>query len=131
MATIKTDMTGFLEARDLTIGLVTGVPSCMRLAPDPASVAELLHDESRTTAEAVASVAEPATLDELRSVLRWHAAHGHRVTVSGARTGVAGGAVPDPSTHLVSVGRVGGLVALDLHASPATVCVLGGTTLRE
>ena len=56
----ETDMTGFLEARDLTIGLGTGIAACMRLAPDPGTVAELLHDESRTTAEAVASVAEPA-----------------------------------------------------------------------
>ena len=71
-------------------------------------------------AAGVASVAEPATVDELRQVLRWHAADGHRVTVSGARTGVTGGAVPDPSTHLVSVARLRGVVALDLDADPPT-----------
>jgi len=88
-------MGGLLEARDLTNGSVSTSPACLRLAPDPASIAELLHDESRMMAAGVASVAEPATLDELRSVLRWHAEHGHRVTVSGARTGVVGGAVPE------------------------------------
>jgi D-lactate dehydrogenase (cytochrome) len=124
-------MTGFLEARDLTIGLGTGIAACMRLAPDPGTVAELLHDESRTTAEAVASVAEPATLGELRSVMRWHAAHGHRITVSGARTGVVGGAVPDASTHLVSVARLRGVVELDLRSTTPTVRALAGTTLRE
>jgi D-lactate dehydrogenase (cytochrome) len=126
-----TDMAGLLEARDLTTGGVDTAPACLQLAPDPASVAELLHDESRTTAEAVVSVAEPATLHELRVVLRWHAARGHRVTVSGARTGVVGGAVPDASTHLVSVARLRGVVELDLRSTPATVRALAGTTLRE
>ncbi|HUE89415.1 MAG TPA: FAD-binding oxidoreductase [Vicinamibacterales bacterium] len=122
-------MAGLLEARDLT-GLLPSIPASVRLAPDAASVADLLHDESQMAAAGVASVAEPTTLDELRTVLRWHAVRSHRVTVSGARTGVAGGAVPDPSTHLVSVARLRG-VALDLHATQASVRVLAGTTLRE
>lgn len=119
-----------LRARDL-VGPVPDRPGCVRMAPAPGEVGDLLRDESRMTAEGVASVAEPATLDDLRRVLRWHAAHGHRVTVSGARTGVAGGAVPDPSTHLVSVAKLRGVVKLDLAASPATVTVLAGTPLRD
>jgi hypothetical protein len=77
-------MTGLLEARDLTNGSVATAPACLQLAPDPAVVADLLHDESRMMAAAAASVAQPGTLDELRMVLRWHAAHGHRMTVSGS-----------------------------------------------
>jgi D-lactate dehydrogenase (cytochrome) len=123
-------MAGLLETRDLT-GPVSSPPACLRLGPDPSSVADLLHDESRMTAAGVASAAEPATLDELRHVLRWHAVHSHRVTVSGARTGVAGGAVPEASTHLVSLARLRGVVALDLQSTPPTVRALGGTTLRE
>lgn len=73
------------------------------------------------TAAGVGSVAGPATLDELRMLLRWHAAQGHRVTVSGGRTGVVGGAVPDASTHLISVARLRGVVEIDLNATPATV----------
>ena len=119
-----------LVALDLA-GPVTGAPQCLRLAPDTASVAALLHDESRLTAAGVASVAEPATQDELRLVLRWHAAHGHPVTVSGARTGVVGGAVPDPSTHLVSTIRLRGVAGIDLEATPPAVRVLAGTTLGE
>jgi D-lactate dehydrogenase (cytochrome) len=107
------------------------MPPCVRLAPAAAEVADLLRDESRMTAAAVASVAEPATVDELRQVLRWHAGLGHLVTVSGARTGVAGGAVPEPGTHLVSVARLRGIVELDLAADPPTVTALAGTTLRE
>lgn len=123
-------MTGVVEARDLA-GVVPERPGCVRLAPDPAAVADLLRDESRMTAPGVASVAEPGSLDDLRQVLAWHAARGHRVTVSGARTGVAGGAVPEPSTHLVSVAKLRGVAAIDLEGSPATVRVLAGTTLRE
>ena len=88
-----------LEAHDLT-GPVTAVPACVRVTPAPADVSDLLRDESRLTATAVASVAEPATLAELRQVLRWHADHAHAVTVSGARTGVAGGAVPLSLIHI-------------------------------
>lgn len=119
-----------LEARDLA-GPLTGAPACVRMAPQPADVSDLLRDESRMTAPAVASVAEPVSLAELRQVLRWHAEAGHRVTVSGARTGVAGGAVPDAGTHLVSVARLRGIVDLNLEAQPPTVRALAGTTLRE
>ena len=124
-------MTELLEARDLVSGSVSAAPACLQLAPDPASISDLLHDESRMMAAGVASVAEPATLDELRVVLRWHATHGHRVTVSGARTGVVGGAVPDASTHLISLARLRGVVELDSGSTPPTVRALAGTTLRE
>lgn len=123
-------MPDVLEARDLT-GPVTAAPACVRLAPAPAEVADLLRDESRLAAPAVASVAEPGTVAELRQVMRWHAGEGHRVTVSGARTGVAGGAVPDAATHLVSVARLRGIVDVDLAADPPQVRALAGTTLRE
>ena len=123
-------MSHVLEARDLT-GPVTAAPACVRLAPPAADVGDLLHDESRLAAASVASVAEPASVDDLRQVLRWHADHGHQVTVSGARTGVTGGAVPDASSHLVSVARLRGIVALDLQSDPPVVRVLAGTTLRD
>ena len=119
-----------LQARDLT-GPVTAAPSCVRVAPVSSDVADLLRDESRLTAAGVASVAEPDTLAELRKVMRWHAVEAHRITVSGARTGVTGGAVPDASTHLVSVARLRGIVDLDLDANPPWVRALAGTTLRE
>lgn len=119
-----------LDARDL-VGTVAAAPACVRLAPAAVDVVDLLRDESRMSAPEVASVAEPTTVDDLRRVLRWHADHGHAVTVSGARTGVAGGAVPAPNTHLVSVARLRGVIALDLVSHPATVRVRAGTTLRE
>jgi D-lactate dehydrogenase (cytochrome) len=119
-----------LTARDST-GPITAAPACVRLAPAPADVADLLHDESRLAAAAVASVAEPASLAELRQVMRWHADRGHPITVSGARTGVAGGAVPEAATHLVSTDRLRGVEAIDRHGDPPTVTVLAGTPLRD
>jgi D-lactate dehydrogenase (cytochrome) len=119
-----------LEASDFT-GPVKAAPAWVRLAPPPADIADLLRDESRLTATSVASVTEPVTLDELRQAMRWHAGEGHQVTVSGARTGLTGGAVPDPSTHLVSTARLRGVVAVDLRATPPFVRALAGTTLRE
>ncbi len=123
-------MAGGLEARDLA-GPITAMPGCVRLAPPAAEVADLLRDESRLSAAAVASVAEPGTVDELRQVLRWHTSEDHTVTISGARTGVTGGAVPDASTHLVSVARLRGVIALDLDADPPCIRALAGTTLRD
>lgn len=123
-------MTGRLDARDFA-GAVSARPACVRVAPAPGDVADLLRDESRMTAPGVASVAEPSTVDELRQVLAWHASEGHAVTVSGARTGVAGGAVPELSTHLVSVAKLRGVTAIDLASTPPTVRALAGTTLRE
>ncbi len=119
-----------LHARDLTGGVST-MPACVRVSPAPGDVADLLRDESRMTAPGVASVAEPSSVDELRQVLAWHGSQGHAVTVSGARTGVAGGAVPELTTHLVSVAKLRGVTAIDLTSTPAIVRALAGTTLRE
>lgn len=123
-------MAHVLGARDLT-GPIETPPAVVRVAPPSADVAELLRDESRLSAATVASSADPATVAALRQVLRWHAGLGHAVTVSGARTGVAGGAVPDVDSHLVSVARLRGVTTLDLDSEPPTVSALAGTTLRE
>ncbi len=123
-------MTGSIEARELA-GVVNARPACVRVSPAASDVADLLRDESRMTAAGAASVAEPSTVNELRQVLAWHASQGHAVTVSGARTGVAGGAVPEASTHLVSVAKLRGVIAIDPANTPPTVRALAGTTLRE
>jgi D-lactate dehydrogenase (cytochrome) len=56
--------------------------------------ADFLRDESRTCGSAEA-IAFPQTLAELAAALREARARGLSVTVQGARTGIAGGAVPD------------------------------------
>lgn len=106
-------------------------PSCVRLAPDGESVVDFLHDESKLSAPRIASLAVPQTVDELRAVLSWHARQGHPVAVSGARTGVAGGAVPEADSHVVSLSALRGIVRVDAGGDAPTATVLAGTSLSE
>ncbi len=112
-------------------GDVATRPACVRIAPDGASVVDFLHDESKLAAPSVASLAVPQSLAELRAVLAWHAREGHAVAVSGARTGVTGGAVPDPASHLVSLSALRGICGVDAEGEVPTATVLAGTSLAE
>lgn len=119
-----------LHSEDRT-GAVAETPSCVRLTPDDGDISDYLHDESKLTSHGAASLAVPASLDQLRQVMRWHAQGGHRVAVSGSRTGVAGGAVPERGTHIVSLAALRGVVSVDETGEPPTATVLGGTWLSE
>ena len=121
---------GLLSATD-EVGAVDTAPDCVRLAPDDGAIADYLHDESKLASHGAGSLAVPQTLSELRQVLRWHAQAHHVVAVSGARTGVAGGAVPDPGAHVVSLDALRGVIAVHADREPPTAEVLAGTSLRE
>ena len=54
---------------------------------------DYLHDESRLCGKAD-SIALPADEEEVRRVVSWVSAAGGGLTIQGARTGIAGGAVP-------------------------------------
>ncbi len=113
------------------VGTISAPPACVRLAPDVRSVADFLHDESKLTATGIASLATPATLDELREVMAWHAQEGHAVALSGARTGVTGGAVPERDAHLVSLAALRGVAEVREAEGEWTAKVLAGTSLAE
>ena len=55
---------------------------------------DYLHDESRKSGSAV-GIAFPKSTSEVQAALKSAQAQGHTVTVQGARTGIAGGAVPE------------------------------------
>ncbi len=55
---------------------------------------DLLRDESRMEGNA-SCAAFPLTTEEVSALMRWAASRKMPVTVSGGRTGIAGGAVPD------------------------------------
>lgn len=112
-------------------GEVRERPAEVRLHPDPESVADFLHDESKLGGSGIGSLAVPRTVGALRAVLAWHAHQGHRVAVSGARTGVTGGAVPENGAHLVSLAELRGVVRVDAEGDPPTITVLAGTSLAE
>lgn len=112
-------------------GEVTSPPPCVREHPDAAAVADFLHDESKLASTGIASLALPRTVDELRAVMAWHAHAHHDVAVSGSRTGVTGGAVPEPGTHLVSLAELRGIVEVQAEGDHPYATVLAGTWLSE
>jgi D-lactate dehydrogenase (cytochrome) len=87
-----------------------------------------LRDESRRTGTAD-GIAFPTTADEVCALLRHAAEQGLQVTIQGARTGIAAGAVPDGGLVL-SLARMDRIldVALDAAGS-ARVRVQPGVTL--
>ncbi|NLW49415.1 MAG: FAD-binding protein [Candidatus Brocadiaceae bacterium] len=94
--------------------------------------AQYLSDESRLTAGRVEAVHFPETPDDVAAAVRAARAAGHRVAVSGARTGITGAAVPVEAEEVIALERI--------HPRPAVrqapdgrwfVCVGAGTTLAE
>lgn len=119
-----------LIAEALT-GPVDDVPSSVMVAPDPADVADYLHDESKLAGGGASSVAVPESVAELRRVMRWHADRHHRLVISATRTGVAGGGVPLEGEHVVSLAHLRGVLRIDAEGTPPTATVLAGTWLSE
>ena len=88
-----------------------------------------LRDESRRTGIAD-GIAFPATTDEVCDLLRQAAAQGSKVTVQGARTGIAAGAVPDGGLVL-SLARMDRILGMTFDAAgSARVRVQPGVTLN-
>ncbi len=71
---------------------------------------DCLKDESRMTGHAD-SIAFPCSEHDLTVQLAYAAEHGLGVTVQGARTGIAGGAVPQGG-HIVNLGRMSRVLGL-------------------
>lgn len=109
----------------------TVMPACVRLAPNAADIADYLHDESKLASAGVSSLAVPHSLAELRAVICWHAAGHHLVSLSGTRTGLTGGAVPETGAHLVSLAELRGVLRVEAEGDVPTATVLGGTWLSE
>lgn len=78
-----------------------------------------------------ALVVAPASVDEVRAVVRLAVAEGVRVLPQGANTGLVGASVPpvDPPTVVLSTERLRAAVAVDVESSTATVSA--GTRLSE
>lgn len=78
-----------------------------------------------------AAVARPATVAELREVVRFCYAHEVRIIAQGANTGLVGASTPDGSGAelVLSLDRLRGIEAVDIHNR--TACVRAGTRLSE
>jgi FAD/FMN-containing dehydrogenase len=77
------------------------------------------------------AVARPATIEELREVVRYCYAHDLRIIAQGANTGLVGASTPDDSGAELVVGldRLRGIEAVDVHNR--TACLRAGTRLSE
>ncbi len=113
------------------VGVVPSPPRAVRLVPDSATIGDFLHDESKLAAGGIASLATPTSLPALREALAWHAHAHHAVSVSGSRTGVAGGAVPEAASHLVSLAELRGVTQVREEDGVWSATVMGGTWLSE
>ncbi len=76
--------------------------------------AEFLHDESRLLGQAE-SISFPQTEAEVQETMRRMAASQIRVTVQGARTGIAGAAVPQGG-HILNLSRMNKILGLRYEA---------------
>ena len=65
--------------------------------------AQYLSDESRLTAGRVEAIHFPVTADDVAAAVRSARAAGHRVAVSGARTGITGAAVPVEAEEVIAI----------------------------
>ena len=78
-----------------------------------------------------AAVARPATVAQLREVVRFCFAHEVRIIAQGGNTGLVGASTPDGAGAelVLSLDRLRGIEAVDVHNR--TVCVRAGTRLAE
>lgn len=118
-------MAATVVIRDL-IGLV-GEGGVLHACPD----VEKYERGYRYGSGRALAVARPATVAELREVVRFCYTRDLRIIAQGANTGLVGGSTPDSSGAelVVSLDRLCGVEALDVHNR--TACLRAGTTLSE
>ena len=92
---------------------------------------DYLHDESRSTGVAD-SISFPTTEAEVIEVVNAIRAQGGSITVQGARTGIAAGAVPSGG-HILNLQRMNaiGSVRRDAQGGGATITVQPGALLQD
>jgi len=82
----------------------------LKIHPMNEDFAEYLKDESRSVGEAD-SISFPVTEEEVRQIVKEQYAAGNRITVQGARTGLAAAAVPHGG-HILNLSRMDKVTAL-------------------
>ncbi len=73
-----------------------------------------LTDESRTSAQGIDTIYFPENESQLRAALKECTQKRSKVSIAGARTGIAGGAVPVESDAVISMERMDGIHGLAL-----------------
>jgi len=129
-----------LELKSLSTISKLGCSISSLLLPSPAAskVSEILpwsedfenylRDESKLTGTSAKGISFPKTIDELSGVVAMANSTHKKLTISASRTGLTGGAVPDPQSIVLSTERLKGIV---LNSDKKELSVLSGTTLQE
>ncbi|HEX7386498.1 MAG TPA: FAD-binding oxidoreductase [Castellaniella sp.] len=100
------------------------------LLPGRDDVARYLQDDSGLQAAGnPLMVLRPATTQEVVAIVQACHREGKRLTVQGGRTGLAGGAVPDPGDVVLSLERMNRVESLDPVGG--TVIVQAGVILQD
>ncbi len=93
---------------------------------------EYLHDESRMAAASIEVLHFPETPEQVGRAVRAARDAEHRVTVSGARTGITGAAVPLDAEEIISLERMKARPIVRPDGKGGwTATVAAGTTLAE
>ena len=94
--------------------------------------AQYLRDESRLTADRIEAIHFPTTADQVAAAVLTARRAGHRVAVSGARTGITGAAVPFGAEEVISLEYIKPKPVVRRNSGGRwTVRVGAGTTLAE
>ena len=87
-----------------------------------------MHDESKITSNALSSISFPTSIEEVSSELSYCYQNDIPIRVSGARTGLAAGAVPKDGEHLISLTKLNKIIALN---NEGNLHVQAGVSLAE
>ena len=93
--------------------------------------AQYLRDESRMAADRVDAIHFPTTAEQVAAAVLAARSAGHKVAVSGARTGITGAAVPLGAQEVISLEQVKPKPVVRRSADGWVVLVGPGTTLAE
>jgi D-lactate dehydrogenase (cytochrome) len=93
--------------------------------------AQYLADESRLAADGVEAIHFPTDADQVAAAVREICGAGGKIAVSGARTGIAGAAVPLGADAVISLEHVQARPVVRRGPSGWTVRVAAATTLAE
>ncbi len=94
--------------------------------------AQYLQDESRMSAEGVEALHLPASAEQTAAAVRAARRTGHRVAVSGGRTGITGAAVPLEAEEIISLEALKRRPRVHRNRAGEWVArVAAGTTLEE
>jgi len=87
-----------------------------------------LHDESKVTAKTLKSISFPSSIEEVSTELNYCYKNDIPIRVSGARTGLAAGAVPKDNEHLISLSKLNKIISL---TTKGNLHVQAGVSLAE